>query len=102
MDNIIKSGRVKKLHPKGLQKVWKRVLLKLTPDGLGYYTLPYQNLIETIPLELVSQVEVVDDVLIVRIGQEEPRFQHFRIDEPFELNHWFTTINDMLPVNPEL
>ena len=102
MDNIIKSGRVKKLHPRGLQKVWKRVLLKLTPNYLGYYTLPYQNLIGSIPLEQVSQVEVVDDVLIVKIGNEEPRYQHFRIDDQFELNHWFITINNLLPINPEL
>ena len=102
MDNIIKSGRVKKLHPKGLQKIWKRVLLKLTPGSLSYYTLPYQNLIGTMPLELVSQVYTSDDVLIIRIGQEEPRYQHFRIDDQYELNHWFTTINDLLPINAEI
>ena len=96
MEYIIKSGNVRKHTPKGLKKIWKRVMLKLTDNNLNYYTLPYQNLIGTIPLEFITELEVVYDVLIAKIGNNQASYQHFKIDDAFELNHWFNIINNKI------
>jgi hypothetical protein len=96
MEYIIKSAIVRRHTPKGLKKIWKRIMLKLTEHNLNYYTLPYQNLIGTIPLEAITELEIVDDVLIVKVGNAQARYQHFKIDDAFELNHWFDIINNKI------
>lgn len=88
---IIKSGFVQKLVPKGLNKVWKKIFIVCHTNVIELYNLnDYEKPTGTIPIEVITDIYIIDDILHIKNGNEENRIVKFKSDE---LQNWYNSIN---------